>query len=70
MDHITTIMENVLKLLHIFLGVTLSIAENWYEDLRHPKTFATKKIQGTGTAIKPKSKPKSKPKAQRLLILA
>ncbi|CAF9932488.1 MAG: hypothetical protein HETSPECPRED_008380 [Heterodermia speciosa] len=43
---------------YVKIGTPL-IAENWYEDLRHPKTFATKKVQGTGTAIKPKPKPKT-----------
>ena len=39
------------------IGVPL-IAENWYEDMRRPKTFATRKVQGAGTARKPKPKPK------------
>lgn len=44
---------------YVKIGIPL-IAENWYEDVRHPKTFATRKVQGAGTAKKPKPKPKPK----------
>ena len=43
---------------YVKIGVPL-IAENWYEDMRHPKTFATRKVQAAGTAKKPKPKPKT-----------
>ncbi|KAL8793867.1 MAG: hypothetical protein Q9195_003593 [Heterodermia aff. obscurata] len=43
---------------YVKIGVPL-IAENWYEDMRHPKTFATRKVQGAGTPKKSKPKPKT-----------
>ena len=44
---------------YVKIGVPL-IAENWYEDVRHPKTFGTRKVQGAETTKKPKTKPKPK----------
>ena len=40
---------------YVKIGVPV-IAQDWYEDMRHPKTFATRKFQGAGTAKKPKPK--------------
>ena len=42
---------------YVKIGVPL-MAESWYEDVRHPKTFATRKVQGADTAKKSKPKPK------------
>ena len=42
---------------YVKIGVPV-MAQNWYEDMRHPKTFATRKVRGAETAKKSTPKPR------------